>query len=88
MNNCGGTADDLKSAIDELMDDGITDQYLRKQLSVCCDGASLYMGKHNGVDTQLKRLLPWLLVIHCVNHRLELAIKDGFKKRCCFIRGK
>ena len=63
---------------------GIIDQYLRRLISVCCDGASINMGKHNGVATQLKRLRPWLLVIHCINHRLELAIMDGFKTDAAF----
>ena len=27
---------------------------------------------------------PWLVVIHCVNHRLELAMKDAFKTDASF----
>ena len=37
------------------------------------------VGKHKGVGTQLKEKAPWLQVIHCFNHRVELALKDAFK---------
>ena len=30
----------------------------------------------------------WLLLIHCVNHRLELATKDGFKEDSAFFRSR
>ena len=46
-------------------------------MSATADGASVNFGVHNGVLTQLKIERPWLVNIHCVNHRLELAIKDG-----------
>ena len=26
----------------------------------------------------MKRDLPWLVAVHCMNHRLELAAKDAF----------
>ena len=29
---------------------------------------------------------PWLVVIHCVNHRLELAVGDAFKSNESFQR--
>ena len=60
---------------------GVSDQYLRRLVSVCCDGASINMGKYNGVASQLKRVRLWLLIIHCVNHRLEYCkVKDGLKQ--------
>ena len=34
------------------------------------------MGKYNGVTSQLQRTRLWLLIIHCVNHRLELAFEE------------
>lgn len=43
------------------------------------DGAAVNFGVHRGMMTQLKVDLPWLVAVHCVAHRLELAIKDAFK---------
>ena len=37
------------------------------------------MGIYGGLGALLKELSPWLMVVHCFNHRLELAIKDTFK---------
>ncbi|XP_071947384.1 zinc finger protein 862-like [Antedon mediterranea] len=54
----------------------------KKQLvGYCADGASVNMGRVNGVAARLKRdvPVPWMVVIHCASHRLELAIKDAFK---------
>lgn len=56
------------------------------ELKSCCvaaaaDGASINFGKKSGVlpslQTQLE--MPWLIQIHCIAHRLELALKDAFK---------
>ena len=43
------------------------------------DGASVNTGVHNGVGVLMHVDSPWLQVIHCFNHHLELAIKDAFK---------
>lgn len=43
------------------------------------DGASVNFGVNNGVYKKLADDMPWLLGIHCVAHRLELAAKDAFK---------
>jgi hypothetical protein len=50
-----------------------------KLIAATSDGAYVNMGVYNGALTQLKRGHPWLVVIHCCNHRLELAIKDAVK---------
>ncbi len=44
-----------------------------------CDGASVNMGKRalKGLLTKDK---PWAVVVWCLAHRLELAIKDAFSK--------
>ena len=35
---------------------------------------------HSGLGTRIcNELSPWVLLIHCFNHQLELAIKDTFK---------
>ena len=37
------------------------------------------LGVHNGIGVLMQADSPWLQVIHCFNHRLELAIKDASK---------
>ena len=36
------------------------------------------LGVHNGTLVQLQRSRPWLLKIHWINHRIELAVKSAF----------
>ena len=36
------------------------------------------MGKHNDLNILVQDEAPWVEVVHCFNHRLELAIKDAF----------
>ena len=43
------------------------------------DGASVMMGRQNGVLKKIKDDVPHLIEMHCVAHRLELAILDAFK---------
>ena len=43
------------------------------------DDATINVGLHNGVGVLMQVDWPWLQVIHCFNHLLELAIKDAFK---------
>ena len=43
---------------------------------LCLDGAAVNMGKYRSVKAVLQAKFPWLVVIHCINHNLELAIGD------------
>lgn len=43
------------------------------------DGASVNFGKHNSVYQKLHEEMPWLMGVHCIAHRLELAAKDAFR---------
>lgn len=62
-----------------LQDYGVSDErYQNLLIAVCADGAGVNMGRISGACTEMKSSRPWLLVIHCVNHRLELAIGDAF----------
>ena len=54
------------------------EDYEGKLISSTADGASVNTGIYNGVLTQLKRSRPWLLTIHCANHRIKLAVKSAF----------
>ena len=49
-----------------------------------CDGASVNMGQFTGLGARFKELAPWLEIIHCFNHRMELAFKDAFDKSPVF----
>ena len=50
----------------------------QKLVSICVNGAAVNLGVHNGLSALFKQELPWLVAIHCMNHRLELAAKDAF----------
>ena len=44
-------------------------------------GAAVNFGRRSGALTQwLEWVGRFLLLIHCMNHRLELAMKDSFKR--------
>ena len=49
-----------------------------KLVSVTADGASVNTGKISGLITRFADNRDWLVRIHCVNHRIELAVKDAF----------
>ena len=44
------------------------------------DGASVNLGKRNGVAALLTADVPFLVVVHCVAHRLERGILDAIKE--------
>ena len=49
-------------------------------ISIGLDGASVNMGKWGGVQALLKKLVPSLIAIHSVAHRLELSAGDDIKE--------
>ena len=49
-------------------------------MAVAADGAAVNFGRVGGVLSKIEASqAPWLVKIHCVAHRLELALKDAFK---------
>ncbi|KAF0746987.1 E3 SUMO-protein ligase KIAA1586-like, partial [Aphis craccivora] len=48
-------------------------------ISFVTDGASVLLGKTNGVAARLKEKFPIIFSWHCINHRLELAVNDVLK---------
>lgn len=50
---------------------------LQKLWRVASDGASVMVGCHNGVTSQLKTKNPFLKSIHCIAHRLALASEQA-----------
>ena len=53
---------------------------LHKMTSFASDGPSVMVGKKNGVVALLKRDHPNVIDIHCMNHRLQLAVSKAFHK--------
>ncbi|XP_055954772.1 uncharacterized protein LOC126810667 [Patella vulgata] len=77
--------DELNSAkFFSILTDGSTDSATQEKellyvIFLGADGASVNMGVNRGLAVQLREDIPWLISVHCFNHRLELAIRDGFK---------
>uniref|UniRef100_H3AY60 HAT C-terminal dimerisation domain-containing protein n=1 Tax=Latimeria chalumnae TaxID=7897 RepID=H3AY60_LATCH len=60
-----------------LCDDGFTREFLlRNFVSFATDGASNMLGRKLGVATLLLGMFPNVMVWHCSNHRLKLAVAD------------
>ena len=69
------------SLLKYLHSHGMTDDYLKKYLvSLACDCAAVMLGCKSGVKKLLSERFPSIIVWHCANHRLELAVGDTVKK--------
>ena len=67
-----------KSLIESLFKHGFTKAYLSKHfIALASDEASVMLGCRSGVGTLLKKDFPSIIFWHCLNHRLELAVKDS-----------
>lgn len=49
---------------------------MMKITGLCTDGASVMIGKKDGLGAKLKRLNKCLIATHCVCHRLAIACTD------------
>lgn len=67
----------IKNSFETL---GITN-WDSKLIGFGADGASVNMGKKAGVAAKLKQDVPWLIDVHCLPHRLELAMLQ-LQKSC------
>ena len=83
MSDWGGTdTESLEKGITHIFSDAVSiplDVKDFKMKLVCCtsDGASVNFGAKTGLMTRLLVQQPWMIKIHCVNHRVELAIKEA-----------
>jgi hypothetical protein len=81
MSDWGGTdAESLKKGIDSIfLNDGKipVEKYDIKLVTLTTDGASVNTGKISGLMTRFASGRDWLVRIHCINHRVELAVKDA-----------
>uniref|UniRef100_A0A1B8Y9W5 HAT C-terminal dimerisation domain-containing protein n=1 Tax=Xenopus tropicalis TaxID=8364 RepID=A0A1B8Y9W5_XENTR len=53
---------------------------LNKMVMFTSDGASVMLGKINGVAAQLRKDVPHLVQQHCVAHREDLGLSDSWKE--------
>ncbi len=51
-----------------------------KIVTICTDGAQVMISQKNGLVGKLKTDLPHLFNLHCIAHRLNLAVSDTFKE--------
>jgi hypothetical protein len=72
-----GTADAIVQSITSYLRE--IDLPLEKMCALGSDGASVMVGRQNGVAAQLRRQIPHLLSNHCVAHRLALAVGQASK---------
>ncbi|KAK1890660.1 E3 SUMO-protein ligase KIAA1586 [Dissostichus eleginoides] len=77
----GTDAESIYNSLREaLRDAGFDDEFLFINLiSIATDGASVLTGKNSGVIARLKQDFPKIQSIHCLCHRLELAVHDSLK---------
>ncbi|XP_040294715.1 zinc finger protein 862-like [Bufo bufo] len=68
----------VTDAIKQFYSDNHLD--LQKMVMFTSDGASVMLGKQNGVAACLRNDIPHLLEQHCVAHREDLGIEDACKK--------
>lgn len=76
-----GTAPRIVEAIQRAIET-VTDwsEFKSKMVALGSDGASVMLGKNNGVIALLQTIQPSMIAVHCSGHRLELAFKDTLKK--------
>uniref|UniRef100_A0A3Q1CW52 DUF4371 domain-containing protein n=1 Tax=Amphiprion ocellaris TaxID=80972 RepID=A0A3Q1CW52_AMPOC len=64
-----------------LQKNGLSSQLLQEQLiGFCSDGASVMLGVKSGVGKLLKDDFPSIVLWHCLNHRLEVAVDQALDK--------
>ena len=72
-----GIVQAIKKAIETLVP---WTEFVEKLVARGSDGASVMLGKNNGVIALLQSEQPSMAAVHCSGHRLELAYKDAIKK--------
>ncbi|XP_078787812.1 zinc finger protein 862-like [Oryzias latipes] len=71
------TAQDIVQAIRQFYTKHGLD--MQRMVMLTSDGASVMLGKRNGVAALLKQQIPHLTEQHCVAHREDLSIDDAWK---------
>lgn len=75
---CSTSADQITVALLDCLNKYELNQQFITECFVCfaCNGGSVMIDKNSGVDTRLKKMIPHLIIWHCSNYRLELAVND------------
>ena len=73
-------ADGVYASINKVLTDVVGEEWREKVIAAGCDGASVNIGKNNSVSTRLKDGNDSFLTVHCVAHRLELAVLSSIKE--------
>ena len=86
----GGTSKGILNAMIDANHTYSSNYSLTKQLTFAvADGASVNFGCHTGAFTKLSKLVGWELpTLQCMNHRLELAMKDCYTGDHTFVKIK
>lgn len=64
-------------------------EFITGMVSATSDGAGVNPCVYNGLLAQLRKdERPWLVSIHCVSHRMELAVTDSMLKQKTFVELK
>lgn len=71
-------ASGIKSGIVTVLNEFIPN-WEKKLTAVCFDGANVNMGSSAGVSKLLENECGHLISVHCIAHRLELAMSDAIK---------
>ena len=72
------TAPGIKTLLENALADLGVEDWQRRLVTKCVDGAAVNLGVHQGLSALLRQELPWLVAVHCLNHRLDLAVKNAF----------
>ena len=70
--------DGLKASILQAFERLELTNWKKELFTLNVDGASVNTGIHTQLGVKIKEGVPWLMLLHCSNHHLELAIKDAF----------
>ena len=69
-------ADGLVNCIKSTFENFELPDWNDRLVGMCADGASVNLGQSGGVVAKLRESSPHLIDIHCMAHRLELALLD------------
>ena len=72
-------AEGIYQAVERALDDSGIENWREKIVGAGSDGAAVNIGQRNSVATHLSHDKPYLVIGHCVCHRLELAAQEGIK---------
>lgn len=71
----------FEAVIKTLTKYGFDNDYLKQNLvAFTSDGANVMLGNRSGVAARFLTKFPNLIIWHCVNHRIELALTDAVEE--------